>query len=203
MGSVLGFTDLILPFKYLLAVNFRVVFPRCLFACQQLTRRPFSPVQAGKEHSWEHGGVWMVQKDWAASGSQRAGQGEGAFEGCLQSIRHGVRHPTESRRGVAGGNFSPLFPLGRNNVPAVKEALKKGGREARQDCGKLGEEQAKHYTCWLRPCGGNLIVILDSSWEAALIPAFAISCQAHAPNLLSLPLSKADHAVRSCQHQSR
>lgn len=38
---------------------------------------------------------------------------------------------------------------GRKTVPAVKEALKKGGREDRQDCGKLEEEQAKHSTRWL------------------------------------------------------
>lgn len=137
----------------------------------------------------------------AAASSQTARHGEGPSGGCLQSTPHGTRHPRERR--VVVGKLSPLFPLGRNEAPAAKEALKKGGREARPDCGKLGEEQAKHYTCWLRPCGGNLVVILDSSWEAALIPAFAISCQAHAPNLLWLALSKADQAVRSCQHPSR
>lgn len=89
------------------------------------------------------------------------------------------------------GKLSLLLPLSRTEVPAVKEALKKHGREARQGCGKLGEEQAKHYPCWLRPRGGNLIVILVSSWDAALIPVFEISCQDQAPNLPLLALSKA------------
>lgn len=109
----------------------------------------------------------------------------------------------EQEEGGSGAWLSPLFPLIRNKVPAVREALKNGGRKARQACGNLGEEEAKHCTCWLSSCGGNLIVILDSSWEAALIPAFAISCQALAPKLLSLAPRKADCALRSCQHQSR
>lgn len=69
--------------------------------------------------------------------------------------------------------------------------MKKRGREARHGCGKLGEEQAEHYPCWLCSRGGNLIVILVSSCDAALIPASAISCQAQAPDLPLLALSKA------------
>lgn len=89
------------------------------------------------------------------------------------------------------GKLNLLLPLSRTEVPAAKEALKKHGREAKQGCGKLGEEQAKHYPCWLSSHGGNLIVILVSSWDAALIPGFAVSCQPQAPNLPLLALSKA------------
>lgn len=111
----------------------------------------------------------MVQRDWAA----RHGWGS-----CQAPC-------------VRQGKLSLLFPLSRTEGPAAKEALKEHGREARRGCGKLGEEQAEHYPCWLRSRGGNLIVILVSSWDAALIPAFAISSQAQAPNLPLLALSKA------------
>lgn len=37
-------------------------------------------------------------------------------------------------------------------------------------------------TCWLCPCGGNLVVILDSSWESSSDPSFC--------NILSSPCSK-------------
>lgn len=64
-------------------------------------------------------------------------------DGALQQppAKHHQRHPApmgeqEEGSGVRG-ELSPHFPLGRNEAPAVKEALKKGGMEARQDHGKL------------------------------------------------------------------
>lgn len=164
--------------------------------------RIFFPVQTGKEYSWKHGGSGMAQRGLGSLWQPNMQVWRGALW-KLCAMHPPVRHQRESRSGAAVGKLSPGFPLGRSKVPVVEKALKKGRREGRQDHGKLGEEQAKQYICCLCPCGGNLVVILDSSWEAALIPAFAISCQAHAPNLPSVALSEADRTRRSCQHQSR
>lgn len=93
----------------------------------------FVSVWAGKGHSRQRGRVRMVQRDRAASGSQTAGHGEWPSGDYLQSTHRGTRHPRKNKRRVAAGPWlSPLFALVRNKVPAAREALKKGGRKARQ-----------------------------------------------------------------------
>lgn len=154
-------------------------------------RKPICTLALFTVNSWDYSAesrAWQGGIRLTSSGSC-AHKVEDLKGGLIWAAGHG-----EGPLGVAcratpvrQGKFSLLFPLSRTEVPAAKEALKKHGREARQGCGKLGEEQAEHYPCWLCSRGGNLIVILVSSWDAALIPAFAISCQAQAPNLPLLP----------------
>lgn len=65
--------------------------------------------------------------------------GKGLSSSCPQSTTSSTQHPWESRRRAAGcgGSSALAFPSAGNEAPAVKEALKKGGMEARQDHGKL------------------------------------------------------------------
>lgn len=143
-------------------------------------------------------GITPESRAWQGRNRQRS-NGSSAHEveelkgGLSWAAQHGEGPlgATSTPAPVSQGKLSLLFPLSRTEVPAAKEALKKHRRETRQSCGKLGEEQAEHYPCWLSSRGGNLIVILVSSWDAALIPAFAISCQAQAPKLPLQALSKA------------
>ena len=64
--------------------------------------------------------------------ARQPGTERGPVEAAYKAPQ-GAWHPRESRRRAAGGKLSHLFPFGRSKVSAVKEALKKGGKHARQD----------------------------------------------------------------------